>query len=219
MKACIIGCGGVGSWLAASMVKLIGPDKVVLIDGDTLERKNLDRQLFSESDIGRNKAEALAELYKCGHQPHWYTSSLMEHDPSDWLIGAVDNWPARSSIISMCDYHGCSAIFGANEVHSAEAYLYHSEWKATPRDPRTYYKEFTEVTTGDPRAQAVGCTGEAQEANRQLVTANFMAAALIQHLFVAHAIEGEKLDETGRAHLPFKLTSTLSRLESHKFKP
>lgn len=214
MKAIIIGCGGVGSWLAHSMAKLIEPKNILLVDGDTLEEKNLDRQLFSMEDIGRNKAEALADLLKCDCVPSWYSMTTMRHEPMDYLFGCVDNHPARNSILRACDFNECCAILGANETLSAEAYFYNPDWQGTPLDPRVYYPEIVKVTDNDPRNGAVNvnCTGEEQEKNRQLVTANFMAAALMQHLFVAYAIEGPQLDENGRKHLPCRLSTTLSRM-------
>ena len=59
-KHYIIGCGGVGSWLAPSLCLLRSPQEVILVDGDTLETKNLNRQLFTPEQVGSNKAEALA---------------------------------------------------------------------------------------------------------------------------------------------------------------
>lgn len=213
MRVIIIGCGGVGSWLAASMVKLVSPENVLLIDGDRLEKKNLDRQLFDESDIDDFKASALGRRLGCEAHDEWYSSTLMAHEPTDWLMACVDNHPARAAILGACDYNECSTIMGSNETHSAEAFVYRKGWRDTPLDPRVYYKEILEVTHGDPRAAAIGCTGEAQVENRQLVSANFMAAALMQHLFVAHAMEGPNLDAKARSYLPHRTSSNLSRLE------
>ncbi len=42
-KIYIIGCGGVGSWLASAVARLENPNHLVLVDGDDLEEKNLDR--------------------------------------------------------------------------------------------------------------------------------------------------------------------------------
>lgn len=214
----IIGAGGVGSWLTASLCKLVGPDDITVMDGDELETKNLDRQLFSDDDVGRNKAEALAEKYGCTGDTRWYSGSLVEHSMGDWLLVCVDNHPARKEAIEACDRAGCRAIFAANEVTSAEAYLYLPEWQGTKLDPRVYYPEIVESKAGDPRSRAAGCTGEAQQSNRQLVTANFMAAALLQHLYVLWAMEAPKMSKEVVPHLPHKLVSNLSKLETHKIK-
>lgn len=211
----IIGAGGGGSWLCPSLCLLQGPENITVIDGDTLEEKNLNRQLYTAEHIGFPKADALAEKYGCQSKSDWYFTGLLDLDPRDWLLVCVDNMPARKSALESCDHFKCKAIFAANETNSAEAYLYIPEWKDTPLDPRVYYPEINTITTGDPRSAAIGCTGEAQVANRQLVSANFMSAALVQHLYVAWAIEGRKLDREARQFLPFKLVANLSKLESY----
>lgn len=216
MKAYVIGCGGTGSLLTPSLCKLIGADKVVLVDGDKLETKNLDRQLFNKEHIGRNKAEALASLYGCEAIGDWYSSTTAEHEKGDVLFGLVDNHPARASILAACDYYGCTAILAANEVHSAEAYIYRREWMGTNLDPRVYYPDILTVVTGDPRAASIGCTGEAQQNNRQLVSANFNAAALAQTLFVCWVMESRKMEAVAIPHLPHKLHINLSSMQAVK---
>jgi len=74
----IIGAGGVGSWLAPAMCKLVGPSHVVIVDGDKLEEKNLDRQLFSTDEIGEFKSDALARKYGCKSVPEWYSHGSIE---------------------------------------------------------------------------------------------------------------------------------------------
>ncbi len=59
-KVVILGCGGLGSWSACALV-CAGVGEVALIDDDTVELSNLNRQLlFRESDIGVPKVEAAA---------------------------------------------------------------------------------------------------------------------------------------------------------------
>lgn len=61
----VIGCGGVGSWLLPLMARSVSdknlfPDgsKLVLVDGDTLEPHNLERQVFDLSALGTKKSAA-----------------------------------------------------------------------------------------------------------------------------------------------------------------
>lgn len=216
MRIYIIGCGGVGSFLTPALCLLVGPERVTLIDGDELEKKNLNRQLFTESDIGMNKASALASKYGCEAIPEWYSESLMSHETQDWLIGVVDNHLTRRTILTSVDRYGCSAILAANEVHSSEAYVYLPEWVDTKIDPRIMYPEILTDHSGDPRQRAIGCTGEAQKSNVQLVTANFMAAALASHLFVVWAMEAKKMGKDVVRHLPHKLVNNLTKNEHYK---
>ncbi|HEV2814735.1 MAG TPA: TOMM precursor leader peptide-binding protein, partial [Solirubrobacteraceae bacterium] len=57
----IVGCGALGSWTAAGLA-CAGVGRLVLVDDDTVELSNLNRQLlFRRSDVGRLKVEAAAD--------------------------------------------------------------------------------------------------------------------------------------------------------------
>jgi hypothetical protein len=65
----LVGLGGIGSQLLPSLVRYVAfrPEPrpmLVLVDGDSYEPDNRTRQVFPESAIGSNKAEALAEVYR-----------------------------------------------------------------------------------------------------------------------------------------------------------
>ena len=211
----IIGCGGVGSAIVPSFCLLKEPGDLTLIDGDVLERQNLNRQLFEADHIGRNKAQALGTKYGCRFIPAWYARGKVRHFRSDWLLCLVDNHRTRLEVLEVCDDVGCQAIFAANEMHSAEAFYYRRQWRGTGRDPRVYYPELITDRAGDPRAAAIGCTGEVQERNRQLVSANLMAAALAEHLYVLWGMKAPRMDPETVARLPHKFVANLSRLETH----
>jgi len=214
----IIGCGGVGSAIVPSFCLLRSPDEVTLIDGDLIERKNLNRQMFDARQIGLNKAQALAGKYGCHFLAEWFSRGKLRHYRTDWLICLVDNHRTRLEVLEVCDESGCQAIFAANEMHSAEAYYYRRNWQGTPRDPRVYYPEINTDRSGDPRAASAGCTGEVQETNRQLVSANLMAAALAEHLFVLWHLKAPRMDRETIELLPHKLAANLAKLETYSLK-
>lgn len=68
-KVVIVGCGGTGSRLVPLIAQFIKTlsyvlDPVIyLIDGDRVEEKNLKRQNFVSTDVGKFKAEVLAARY------------------------------------------------------------------------------------------------------------------------------------------------------------
>ncbi|MGZ4961683.1 MAG: ThiF family adenylyltransferase [Limisphaerales bacterium] len=211
----IIGCGGVGSAITPSFCLLKSPKEITLVDGDKIEAKNLNRQMFDRSQIGMNKAEALAKKFGCAFLPDWFARGTLRLTRSDWLVVLVDNHAARKDALEVCDEVGCQAVFAANEMHSSEAFYYQRNWKGSARDPRVYYPEIATDVTGDPRAAAIGCTGEAQETNRQLVSANLMAAALAEHLFVLWQMKAPKLDKDALKRLPYKFVANMSKLENY----
>lgn len=57
----IIGCGSVGSTVAELLARL-GVTRISLYDFDTVSSHNLANQMFFESDIGRNKVDAVKDL-------------------------------------------------------------------------------------------------------------------------------------------------------------
>lgn len=67
----VIGAGGTGSRIVAQLAQLVQSIEWVrdrsptihVFDDDVVEAKNLTRQLFAKVDIGKNKAEVLAERY------------------------------------------------------------------------------------------------------------------------------------------------------------
>ncbi len=214
----IIGCGGVGSAIVPSFCLLKSPGDITLVDGDSIERKNLNRQLFDAAQIGRNKAQALAGRYGCRFLPEWFARGKISHGRNDWLICLVDNHRTRLEALEVCDEQGCQAIIAANEMHSSEAYYYRRAWKGTARDPRVYYPEIATDHSGDPRAAAIGCTGEVQVNNRQLVSANLMAAALAEHLYVLWHLKAPRMDRETVALLPYKFAANLSQLETTRWR-
>lgn len=217
MKIYVIGAGGVGSWLLPVLTRFYGPKLVIVVDGDSLEPKNLERQLFNDSHLGMNKAQALGELYGCDYvDTFFHSNTIGELGEYDWLIGCVDNHRARREILRACDLRECRAIIGANETVSSEAYFYTPDWQGTERDPRVYYPEIETDASGDPLAARIGCTGPQAADTPQLVTANFLAAGLIGHLLMIWDQEAVNLDDQAIEALPYKLFATLSRLGSVK---
>ena len=63
----MLGAGGTGGHIAPHLYRLLHtlnrPVKVIIADGDIVEQKNLVRQNFVSADLGRNKAQVLAERY------------------------------------------------------------------------------------------------------------------------------------------------------------
>ena len=63
-RFCIVGCGAVGAAFAEILVRT-GAKNISLIDGDKVERKNLNRVLsFLNDDVGKEKVTVLANHLK-----------------------------------------------------------------------------------------------------------------------------------------------------------
>lgn len=91
-NVCIVGCGGIGCALAELLARA-GVGKITLIDPDTIEMSNLQRQLaFTPQDLGFYKAETLAkrlELINLNVRVESINLSLSAEN-AEALIGAQD---------------------------------------------------------------------------------------------------------------------------------
>jgi len=107
----IVGCGGTGSFLAEAVCRLlIGRDAdLFLVDLDRVEPHNVGRQAFDPGDVGRFKAQVLAErlAQRFGRTIGY---SVLPYDRDlhacvfdtrarlNLVIGCVDNAAARRAI-------------------------------------------------------------------------------------------------------------------------
>jgi len=124
MTVALCGCGGTGSHIAQALARIArhwrdgggAPLRLLFIDGDTVEEKNVGRQLFAPADVGKNKAQILAarfsalfglaidavaematvdRLASLGGLTRRYGG---KNDSVGILVGAVDNAVARKSL-------------------------------------------------------------------------------------------------------------------------
>ena len=67
IKIIMLGAGGTGSYIAMHLYRLLycldRRVRIIIADGDSVEKKNLIRQHFTAADLGVNKAKVLAERY------------------------------------------------------------------------------------------------------------------------------------------------------------
>ncbi|MDP3630765.1 MAG: sulfur carrier protein ThiS adenylyltransferase ThiF [Actinomycetota bacterium] len=106
----IIGCGGLGSSVAEMLVRS-GVGALVLIDFDRVEEDNLNRQLFFRDQLGRLKAEALAETLR-RIDPSVHLDVVVERVTAanllpyvfgcDVLVEAVDGVDDKAMIVNVC---------------------------------------------------------------------------------------------------------------------
>lgn len=107
----IVGCGGIGC-TSAELLARAGVGQITLIDADTIEMSNLQRQIaYVEENIGFYKSEILAKRLK-QINPHIriesYTSKLDESNAEqlistqDLVLDGCDNFSTRYLVNQMC---------------------------------------------------------------------------------------------------------------------
>lgn len=123
ITVCLVGCGGTGSHLAQALARIAAhlrarrdELRLVFVDGDTVEEKNVGRQLFTYADLGKNKAQALAARFSSlfglaiDAVPAMATVDVLaglggirkkfggKNESLGLLVGAVDTAVARKSL-------------------------------------------------------------------------------------------------------------------------
>lgn len=107
----LVGCGGIGAYVAqhtGRLMRVIYESNrgvhLTLVDPDTVEEKNIGRQLFCDAEVGVPKAEALARRYgrawglNCSHVVGEFDESLLLGCDQTVVVGCVDNARARSAM-------------------------------------------------------------------------------------------------------------------------
>lgn len=116
----VVGCGGTGSLVAEGLCRLLlnhAESRLVLVDHDRVEERNIGRQNFQRQEVGRFKSQALAErlsrsygrevlyatvpwsyaifneVFRPQQMPH------MDAVGAGVVIGCVDNAAARAAIL------------------------------------------------------------------------------------------------------------------------
>jgi molybdopterin-synthase adenylyltransferase len=118
-RIAVIGAGAVGNEVVKNLA-LLGVGEIDVYDFDVVERHNLTRSvLLREADVGRGKAEAVAERAR-ELDPHvivrsiagdfWDTLSLRRLEGYDCAIAAVDNFEARLKLNQMCQIAGVDLV-------------------------------------------------------------------------------------------------------------
>ncbi len=101
-KLILLGVGGVGSFALDALYRT-GITNITIVDFDTYEESNLNRQLGSEGNIGRIKVEALKEKYpeveihNLKITPQWVDE--FDFSSYDYILDAIDDIPPKVRLI------------------------------------------------------------------------------------------------------------------------
>jgi len=129
-RVLVVGVGGLGG-VAATYLAAAGVGHLRIVDGGVLELNNLNRQIpYSEKEVGKFKAEALAERLRLLNSDIGIEAipKKITHDNVDELLRGVDvvvdgldNFEARFLINDKCIKYGVPFVHGA--VYSFEGRL------------------------------------------------------------------------------------------------
>lgn len=114
MHVCVLGVGGVGSWVAEALVRT-GIGEMSLVDFDTVDVTNINRQVQAlHSTIGEVKVEAMknrlldinpkvvVHCYNEHIQPEQLPTCLAQ---ADFVVDCIDDVRAKVAVIKWCYEH------------------------------------------------------------------------------------------------------------------
>jgi tRNA threonylcarbamoyladenosine dehydratase len=115
-QVCIVGVGGVGSWVVEGLARS-GVGALTLIDLDDVCLTNVNRQLPAlDGNIGRPKVDALAERVRLIN-PHCAVTTMSEYFTEqtadrllarrfDWVVDCIDLMSNKARLIAECTQRG-----------------------------------------------------------------------------------------------------------------
>ena len=202
-KIFIVGCGGTGSNYIKELARYIATNKddieadVILIDGDVVEEKNLQRQSFIKEDILMNKAKSMAlavsDTYDMtfSYIPEYIASkehmlqiiknSYCKYEDYDIgelttpiIIGCVDNHNCRKILHEIFEeLKDVIYIDAANEFSTGEVVVGIKMNHAVISPDRAFY--FPEILKKSKSVIEMSCTELNQVKPQHLVTNLFAA--------------------------------------------
>lgn len=136
----VVGVGGTGSLIARDLPKLLldTESKILLIDGDRVERKNMKRQSYQEQDINENKAIALAKKINALYGPVCYAydkyltkdelyieiNKIIDKYSVPVILGCVDNDATRTILENTFNrYPNAAYLDSANSEYEGNIFV------------------------------------------------------------------------------------------------
>ena len=121
-KIIILGCGGLGGYIAEMLARL-GVGDLRIVDFDTFDESNLNRQLFSsEKNLGFSKAEEAVKRIKIINSQVRVEGINLEIDGEnieklikgrDLVVDALDSIPIKIMVEEACSKLGVTMVHGA----------------------------------------------------------------------------------------------------------
>ena len=118
----VVGCGGLGGYCIEELARL-GVGHLRVIDGDTFEESNLNRQILATQDtLGQDKArmaaarvQAVNPLVSVEPQSALVDGSNVDAlvEGADCVIDCLDNFEARFTLARACQHAGTVLVYGA----------------------------------------------------------------------------------------------------------
>lgn len=215
----VVGAGGVGSWLLAGLARMcqyrLPGSAIIIVDGDSYEPKNLERQDF---ETYGNKAVVKAtelqpqfpEVFIIP-EPKWVVEEPTEADEEgtgriaaselledgDIVYAVVDNFAARKLLFDAGSALDNIDIFTGGNDDGLYGSVYHFQRRDgvnVTDHPADYHPELIDPPDRNPGAMSCG-ERAALEGSTQLLATNMAVAAILlgrtQHTLLEGRVDEE----------------------------
>jgi PRTRC genetic system ThiF family protein len=206
----IVGCGGTGTQIARSAARILYDMKarrmhtpqLVLIDGDTVEMKNVGRQLYTAADVGQPKAHVLMRrfnsalgLNSVGIAEPLNAEKHFERYSGGIVIGAVDNHLARQELSRVenavwidCGNHHAAGQVSIGNTDDRELMQRHLNGRdgkyAYLPNAALLFPQLLEPESEVPQTvQPVSCAELVEEGIQHLLVNDWVAVVAAQYLY------------------------------------
>jgi hypothetical protein len=216
----LVGCGGTGATLAPQLARLLsyhpsGPSSLDLVDADTIEEHNLERQPFGQKTAGLSKARETASsvhsalhadflvMHHNAYLDRPLALKFLRAESNPLMILAVDNDATRKVSLEACDKLSGDFLWispgnadtsaGSDVIRGTVAWWGCQQGRPVGVDPRICFSNIASPADDIPR---VGTCSSQAPSHPQLIAANFLAAAWTLAIVDA-ALNGRLNDTTG----------------------
>lgn len=202
-RVIMVGAGGIGTWLAAGVVRMLEwkfpGSALIIVDGDNYEAKNLERQDFTQ--IGNKATVKALELTKQFRNtaifglPKWVvadegqsyddaSSRISAKDlikENDIVLAVVDNFAARKIIFDAASQLDNVDVFTGGNDDNLFGSIYHYRKRdgiEITSHPATTHEEYENPPDRNPGEMS--CQERAEiEGGTQILATNMAVAAFI----------------------------------------
>ena len=200
----VLGAGGTGSILIPALIRYLKSrsgftiESFTIIDGDTVETKNLERQNFISRDLGENKAEVLARRYSAlfgmsiSSIGEYLTHENYEKiipNKNVYLFSTVDSMLARWLSFMLSMKRGVTWFDTGNSMYSGQSYaVFDTAWVSPFTNGKLRVAPYT-IFHDDPNlfskvvAERENSCAEHAVVEPQTLMANQMSAMTVLNLF------------------------------------
>lgn len=190
----VVGSGGTGTYFLKEFCRFIAGGhmlikKITIIDGDIVESKNMERQAFSEDDIGLNKAAVMADALASAFDLNRieavseYLTELSEIEEIvdsysiPLIIGCVDNHACRILLEEYFNKHeNVIYLDSANEFSTGEVIFAYKRDNKVKSPCRSYY--YPEILKSIRKVTEMSCE-ELNNVSPQHIATNMMAGNIL----------------------------------------